>query len=79
MSRRFGLPGGFGFFAKLVAVLDTGGGVTAGSVASNPSDFLVNEVVAIQKNKRLRIPCRGGPAIQIVNRRTAFFILKRWT
>jgi len=37
----------FGFLVNDVVVLDAGGGVTAGSAVSSPSDFLVNEVVAI--------------------------------
>jgi hypothetical protein len=36
----------FGFFAKEVAAL-FGGGVTAGSTLSRPSDFFVKELVAI--------------------------------
>jgi hypothetical protein len=37
----------FGFLTKLAAALEAGGGVTAGSAVSNPSDFFVNEVVDI--------------------------------
>jgi hypothetical protein len=42
-----------GFLVKLVVVVDAGGGVTAGSLVSSPSDFLVNEVVAISAEPNL--------------------------
>src|SRR5260221_5253435 len=42
-------PPSLGFFAKAVS-LPGGGGVTAGSTVSNPSVFLVNEVVAINSS-----------------------------
>src|SRR5437762_1333004 len=47
ISRFFDLPRSFGFLAKVVALPVAGGGVTAGSVVSNPRDFLVNDEVAI--------------------------------
>jgi len=40
--------GGFGFFTNVVSG-GTGGGVTAGSAESLPSDFLLNGVAAIFK------------------------------
>jgi hypothetical protein len=49
ISRFLGFDGSFGFLMKLVPGFEAGGGVTAGSVVSKPRDFLVNEVVAIQK------------------------------
>jgi hypothetical protein len=42
-----------GFLVNDVVVVDAGGGVTAGSVVSSPSDFFVNEVVAISSESRL--------------------------
>jgi hypothetical protein len=36
-----------GFLTNVVVAVGGGGGVTAGSFASRPSDFFVNEVVAI--------------------------------
>src|SRR5256885_15492930 len=53
ISRFLDLARSLGFLAKLVALLLTGGGVTAGSAVSRPSVFLVNEVVAILSNSRI--------------------------
>jgi hypothetical protein len=40
-------PASLGFRANVVAVLEDGGGVTAGSLESRPKVFLVKEVVAM--------------------------------
>src|SRR5579862_355947 len=53
ISRFFDLAPSFGFLANVVVVVGAGGGVTAGSVVSNPSVFLVNEVVAISPEPKL--------------------------
>src|SRR2546427_5173461 len=47
ISRFLDFARSLGFFAKVVALLVGGGGVTAGSAVSRPSVFLVKEVVAI--------------------------------
>jgi hypothetical protein len=46
-------PPNLGFLVNDVVVLEAGGGVTAGSAVSSPSDFFVNEVVAILRESRL--------------------------
>src|SRR5262249_49560613 len=54
-----------GFLTKLVAELEAGGGVTAGSDVSSPNDFLLNEVVDIIMAIRVKgsqVQLRNGPA-----------------
>src|SRR5258706_994395 len=53
ISRFLDLDASRGFLANVVGALGGGGGVTAGSVVSRPSDFLVNEVVAIAHEFKL--------------------------
>src|SRR5438105_9169128 len=56
ISRFLDLERSLGFFAKLAALLEAGGGVTAGSAVSRPRVFLLKEVVAIIKACSLT-PC----------------------
>src|SRR5579859_1143899 len=71
MSRFLDLPEpSLGFLAKFVCPPLAGGGVTAGSLVSKPSDFLVKVVVAINMPTILKSACHcpdtnvtraGGP------------------
>jgi hypothetical protein len=68
ISRFLDLDPSFGFLAKVVEVLETGGGVTAGSADSNPSVFLMNEVAIL--SYELRVFDFEFPAVAV----TALFI-----
>src|SRR3989442_7129176 len=53
ISRFLDFARSLGFFAKVVALLVGGGGVTAGSAVSRPSVFLVKEGVAMLNSLRI--------------------------